>query len=156
MATTYRLFLMVALALSATMAVSAQTTGAHGRGPCPEGVSCIWGQLFDASGGKDPFRHPMLKGPVDLCNSFDNSCRAPLQSVCRLHGPHGFQGREGSFLFKVTPNRSYIVRPRVTGTHLSWQPASERLAASRVQSGRYNILYFHLLGASADTDACDF
>ena len=39
-----RISALTALALSATMAVSAQATGAHGRGPCPEGVSCIWGQ----------------------------------------------------------------------------------------------------------------
>ena len=97
----------------------------------------------------------MKKGPIDVCAQWDFNCRIPYQTVCRLHGPHGFQGREGSYFFVLPVNRGWRVKPRVIDPHLSWEPPDRTFAAGSVQPGRLKTQDFSLLGRAADTSLCN-
>lgn len=178
-----KLVLTVALLLAAATAVSAQDTtppansgddrpvaGASAPVTAPHGQpgqaacnysdsSCVWGQLINTSG---PLRfdggEPMEEGPVDVCHWWDYNCSAPVQTVCELHGPHGWWGRhrseEGSFFFVLRTNQSWRVKPRVDGSHLRWDPTYEPVPRGTAP-GRIKIVRFELLGTAASTRICD-
>lgn len=180
-----KLALTIALLLAAATAVSAQDTtppadsgGGGGDAPstetsepgvAPHGVpscphtdsSCVWGQLFDISGPGQILGHkrPMQEGPIDVCHSWDYSCSAPVQTVCELHGPHGWWGghrsEEGSFFFVLRTNQGWRIKPRVAGSHLSWQPPQLTVPRGATPGTTDRDFEFHLLGSAPSTSICD-
>ena len=159
---------VIALALLVTHAGFAQESdnasgssedpdiAAHGIPGCNyPGRFCVWGRLYDATGQNRNRPKPMRKGPIDVCAQWDYSCSNPYQTVCRLHGPHGFQGAEGSFFFVLSVNSGWRVKPRVTGSHLSWEPPAQTYAAGSVEPGKVKTKDFSLLGTAASTSLCN-
>lgn len=179
-----KLALAVALLLAAATAVSAQDTtppansgddrpAAGASAPVtaphdiPEGAcnysdsSCVWGQLFNATGRAGSRGRPsaMEEGPVDVCHIWDYNCSAPVQTVCELHGRHGWpRGRhweeEGSFFFVLRTNQAWRIKPRVAGSHQTWRP-TERTVQRGVAPGRIKTIHFSLLSALPSTRICD-
>lgn len=179
-----KLVLAVALLLAAATAVSAQDTtppadaggdapaaGSPSPGTAPHfrpgqeacnysDSSCVWGQLFNSSGPLRAGRGvPMKEGPVDVCHWWDLTCSAPVQTVCELHGRHGWPWgphweEEGSFFFVLRTNQSWRVKPRVAGSHSSWEPTHEPVPRGTAP-GRIKIVRFNLLGRAASTSICD-
>ena len=160
---------IIALMLVMTLAGSAQdgdTTSEstqdpdiafHGIPDCDyPGRFCVWGRLYDATGPNRWRPKPMKKGPIDVCARWDFNCSNPSQTVCQLHGPHGFQGREGSYFFILSVNQAWRVKPRVAGSHLSWYPSSATFAAGSVEPGTVKVHDFFLLGTAPSTDLCNF
>ncbi len=115
---------------------------------------CVWGQLFEAVGPNKDRLKPMKKGPIDACYQWDYNCSAPYQTVCKLHGPHGFQGREGSYFFALPANQIWRIKPRVTYPHLSWHPTHKIVSARSVAPGTTTGMNFTLLGSAASTSTC--
>lgn len=177
-----KLALTVALLLAAATAVSAQDTTPPAnsgddrpatRGPervvaphgtpssCPyPGSSCVWGQLVNSIGPLRDTPIPLEEGPIDVCHSWDYNCSVPVQTVCELHGPHGWWrwGRdgeeEGSFFFVLRTNLSWRIKPRVAGSHSSWNP-SQRIVPRGVAPGSLRVFNFALLGRAPSTRICD-
>ena len=129
----------------------------HGIPPCNYGnSSCVWGQVWDITGGQLPGQRAMKKGPIDVCHSWDSTCSAPVQTVCKLHGAHGGGSSsyaEGSYFFVLPRNQGWRIKPRVTGSHLSWTPASKTVSQG-VTAGSIRIFNFSLLGTAASTSTC--
>ena len=161
---------VIALVLLATLAGSAQESGyasespqtperamaQHGHPDCDyPGSFCVWGRLRDATGPNRARPKPMRKGPIDVCAQWDFNCSSPYQTVCKLHGPHGFEPAEGSYFFVLSVQQGWRVRPRVTGSHLSWEPPDKTYAAGSVPSGDLEELDFVLLGTATDTGICN-
>ncbi len=151
-----RFISLIALALAMGVAGFAQMAPRHGPPDCDyAGSSCVWGQLFDTSGPQLPGETPMDEGPIDLCYYWDYSCAVPVQSVCELHGPHGWSAAEGSYFFVLSTNQSWRIKPRVAGSHLSWYPSS-MVVSQGVPSGSVEVFNFFLQGAAASTSICDY
>ena len=157
------LMLLAALAGSAqendTAADSTQNpeVAFHGRPDCDyPNRFCVWGALYDATGPNRNRPKPMRKGPIDVCAQWDFNCSNPYQTVCQLHGPHGFEGAEGSYFFVLSVNQGWRVKPRVAGSHLSWNPPDAAFSAGSVSPGTLKTRSFSLLGAAADTSLCNF
>lgn len=128
---------------------------AHDRPKCNyPGSSCVWGQLWDVTAGQLPGMSPMHEGPIDVCHYWDTTCSSPVQTVCELHGPHGIEGPEGSYFFVLPTNRSWRIRPRVAGSHLSWAPP-ESVVQQGAAEGDIRTFNFALLGTAPSTDICD-
>lgn len=118
------------------------------------GSSCVWGQLWDTTAGQLPGEKALHKGPIDVCYFWDTTCSSPVQTVCELHGPHGFSGAEGSYFFVLATNQSWRIKPRVAGSHLSWSPA-EKVVSKGVAEGSIRTFNFALLGTAPSTSICD-
>ncbi len=157
---------LVALALGLAIASPAQESPENPGSSAPEfyhGIPacdfadrfCVWGQLFEAVGPNKERLKPMQKGPIDVCYQWDSTCSAPYQTVCKLHGPHGFQGREGSYFFSLPVDRGWRIKPRVTYPHLSWKPTHKIVSARSIAPGTRTVMNFTLLGAAASTGLCD-
>ena len=119
---------------------------------------CVWGQLFNGVGPNKERPKPMKKGPIDACYQWDYNCSAPYQTVCKLHGTHGINpghwGQEGSYFFALPANQSWRIKPRVTHSHLSWEPTHQIVPARSVAPGTTKGMNFTLLGSAASTSAC--
>ena len=161
-----KLTLIAVLSLAVNTPVSAQggandnseevPAGAHYRPPCRYGnASCVWGSLLDAT--REYNVRPMKRGPIDLCRAWDSNCSAPVQTVCKLHGGHGWRDHsadEGSYFFVLPRNQSWVVKPRVTGSHLSWEPTLLRVNAGSRRAGITYVQNFFLRAQVASTNLC--
>ena len=158
---------VIVLALLVTLAGSAQESDApsessrgsgavfHGPPGCNyPGSYCVWGQLLNATGPNRERPKPMRKGPIDVCAQWDFNCSGPDQTVCKLHGPHGFDPAEGSYFFVLPVNQGWRIKPRVADPHLSWEPPDATFAAGSVPAGTLKIRGFALLGTAASTSLC--
>ena len=136
----------------------------HPAPPCPyEDSFCVWGQVFNATGSGGPGDNPlplMFRGPIDVCYGWDLNCLSPVQSVCQLHGyPRGHPRHhpgEASYWFVLRTDTTWIIKPRVTGSHQSWSPSSATIDAGSVSSGQRILLNFILTGGYPGSNTCDF
>lgn len=155
-----RTLAITALAMALPNSVAAQDVAHHdipipGRDCLYSDASCVWGRLADHTGGPGNGSR-LQEGPIDVCYLWDPFCRAPAQSVCELHGPHGSdQWEQGSYFFVLKTNTSWIIKPRVAGWHLSWLP-SHRTVPRDVTPGSIRYFDFSLVRGRPDTTICDF
>lgn len=145
-----RLFSIGVLFLALSSFASAQNLGTPPActrfGP---NVGCLWGHLFDGTPSTgDPFNpaaHAINHGPLDLCRGNDPSCLAPLQTICETNSSTG-----GAWFFAFPANTTYVIKPRVIGTHISWFPVS----ASFFATSQLTQTIDFVLTATAGTGQC--
>lgn len=123
-------------------------------------ASCIWGQVFDRTGHHRGGARPqaLRKGPIDVCQGFDYNCSVPVLSICRLHGQGSRDSNpdhpgNGSYWLVLPTSSSWVVKPRVAGTHLGWYPRRHRVRAG-IPGGTYRWVNFHLTSGTPDTSIC--
>ena len=124
-------------------------------------ASCIWGQVFDRTGPSRGAPRPqaLRKGPIDVCQGFDHNCSAPVLSICRLHGQGsrdsnpGHPGN-GSYWLVLPTSSSWVVKPRVAGTHLTWYPRRYRVRAGIAGGYYHRYVNFYLTAGFPDESIC--
>ena len=131
----------------------------HGKPDCDyTDRFCVWGQLFNGVGPNKKRPKPMKKGPIDVCYQWDSNCSRPYQTVCKLHGRHGINpghwGQEGSYFFALPTNQTWRIKPRVTHSHLSWEPTHKLVSARSLGRKKLVELDFTLLGSAVSTRTC--
>ena len=119
--------------------------------PCNFGsnVGCAWGHLYDGTGANqfDPASHPINHGPIDICHGNDPSCSNPIQSVCETNN--------GAWFFAFGIGTSYVIKPRVVGSHASWFPSSQSFFASSQGYSSATLVDF-VLTSFDPTGQCSF
>ncbi|MCY4189329.1 MAG: hypothetical protein OXD30_12680, partial [Bryobacterales bacterium] len=131
----------------------------HGEPECDyTGRFCVWGQLFNGVGPNRARAKPMKKGPIDVCYQWDYNCDRPYQTVCKLHGRHGLLpshwSQEGSYFFILPANQTWRIKPRVTHSHLSWDPVYKFVSAQNLGQKKLMKIDFTLLGTAVTSKGC--
>lgn len=132
------------LTLLAVLAISAGVAYAHLPSCNISGHYCIYGTVYDNSGGgfNNMCDAGTCKGPIGLYYDWDTSFSSPIATVCNLHG----HGTESSFTFFNPTNLGLATRaiPNAGQGRAQYSPTSRTYPANTVPEFNYQV------GADAD------